>query len=147
MKHTRIVTRVQGGHLSPLVRRQLTGLLAKVKDGTDIVVELMEVPKRRTSAQNDFFHAAITPWAKEEGHNVDELKRDILGTVFGWEDSPLGYTKVPRKPRTSMLTTEEFSELIDRTVMIAAECGFLIQLPQEYNAAKWMPESMKHELR
>jgi hypothetical protein len=143
VKHTRIVTRVQGGHLSPLVRRQLTGLLAKVKDGTDIVVELFEVPKRRTMAQNDAFHSMITPWAKDEGHNVDELKRDLLGTVFGWAESPLKETRVPLKPRTSSLTVEEFSELMTRTADIAADCGYLVQLPSEYSASKWMPEEMR----
>ena len=37
-------------------------------------------------------------------------------TVFGWVESPLGESRVPREPRTSSLTTEQFSELIERTV-------------------------------
>lgn len=143
MKHTRIVTRVQKGHLPPLVRRQLATLLAKVVDGTAIVVELFEVPRQRSAAQNDGFHAMITPWAKDEGHNVDDLKRDLLGTVFGWAESPLKETRVPLKPRTSALTVEEFSELITRTADIAADCGYVIQLPSEYSASKWMPQEMR----
>lgn len=143
MKHTRIVTRVTGGHLNPLVRRQLTGLLARVKDGTDIVLEMFAVPTRRTAAQNDAFHAMITPWAKDEGHNVDELKRDLMGTIFGWEESPLGHTRVPMKPSTSALTVDEFSFLIERTADIAADCGYVIQLPSEYKEAKWLPADLR----
>ena len=143
MKHTRIVTRVDGGQFSPLVQRQLAGLLKSVKDGTSIVLELFQVPRQRTAAQSDAYHAMIRPWAADEGHVLDELKRDLLGEVFGWEESPLGKTNVPRKPSTVGLTVEEFSELMDRTIVIAAECGYLLQLPSEYNASRFMPESMR----
>jgi antitoxin (DNA-binding transcriptional repressor) of toxin-antitoxin stability system len=143
MKHTRIATTVQRGHLPLLVRRQIAALLSRVKDGSDIVIELYQRPVRRTAAQNDFFHAAIMPWAREEGHRIDDLKRDLLGIVFGWEDSPLREARVPKKPHTSQLTKEEFSELVERTVEIAAECGVVLQLPDEYRASRWMPESMR----
>lgn len=143
MKHHRLRATVTAGHLPLLVRRQIHGLLARVKDGTEIVIELFERPVRRTPAQNDFFHAAIMPWAREEGHRIDDLKRDLLGIVFGWEDSPLREARVPKKPHTSQLTKEEFSELIERTVEIAAECGVVLQLPEEYRASQWIPASMR----
>lgn len=143
MRHQRIVAMVTGGHLPLLVRRQVAALLSRVADGTAVVIELYERPVRRTSAQNDFFHAAIMPWAREEGHRIDDLKRDLLGIVFGWEDSPLREARVPKKPHTSQLTKEEFSELIERTVEIAAECGVVLQLPDEYRASQWMPASMR----
>ena len=143
MKHQRIATTVRAGHLPLMVRRQITTLLSRVKDGTDIVIEMFEKPVRRSMAQNDAFHAMVRPWAKEEGWDIDELKRDLLGTVFGWEGSPLGENRVPKKPHTSQLTKEEFVELMERTVEIAARQGVILQLPDEYNASKWMPESMK----
>jgi len=143
MKHTRLTATVTAGHLPLLVRRQIHGLLARVKDGTEIVIELFERPVRRTSAQNDAYHAMLRPWAREEGHDLDELKRDLLGTVFGWLESPLGESRVPREPRTSTLTTAQFSELVERTVQIAAECGVVLQLPDEYRASQWMPASMR----
>jgi hypothetical protein len=143
MKHQRLVATVTAGHLPLLVRRQLAALLARVADGTAVVVELYERPVRRTSAQNDAFHALIRPWAREEGHDVDELKRDLLGTVFGWVESPLGASRVPLQPHTSRLTTAQFSELMERTVQLAAECGVVLQLPDEYRASQWMPASMR----
>lgn len=143
MKYTRIAATVTNGHLPLFVRRQITGLLSRVKDGTDIVIEMFEKPTRRSAAQNDAFHAMIRPWAKEEGHDIDELKRDLLGIIFGWDESPLGESRVPREPRTSTLTTAQFSELVERTVQIAAECGVVLQLPDEYRSSRWMPESMR----
>lgn len=143
MKHTRINATVNDGHLPLLVRRQLASLLSRVQDGTEIVIELFERPVRRSMAQNDALHSMIRPWAREEGHDVDELKRDLLGTVFGWVDSPLGEGRTPREPHTSSLTQEQFSELMERTVQIAAECGVVLQLPDEYRASQWMPESMR----
>lgn len=142
MKHTRLAATVRDGHLPVLVRRQIAALLARVPDGAEIIIELFE-PRRRSTAQNDAYHAMLRPWAREEGHDIDELKRDVLGTVFGWVESPLGASRVPREPHTSSLTSEQFSELMERTVQIAAECGVMLQLPGEYRASQWMPESMR----
>ena len=143
MKHTRIVTRVDGGVVNPLVWRQLIGLFLGVKDGVSVIIEIFQVPQRRSAAQNDAFHAMIAPWARDEGHDVNDLKRDLLGTVFGWESSPLGYTNVPLKPSTAALTVEEFSELMERTVIVASSNGYMLQLPSEYSASKFMPEAMR----
>ena len=143
MKAQRIVTTVTAGQLPPLVQRQLAGLFAKVKDGTEVVLEAYQMPTRRTAAQSAGYHAMIAPWARDEGHNVDELKRDLLGEVFGWAESPLGHCRVPRKTRTSDLTVEEFSFLMERTVEVAAGCGYLLVLPSEFKASKFMPEAMK----
>lgn len=143
MKHQRITATVNGGHLPSMVRRQIVLVLAGVKDGTDIVIEMFQRPQRRSMAQNDAFHAMVRPWAKEEGWDIDELKRDLLGTVFGWDGSPLGENRVPKEPHTSSLSKEDFAELMERTVEIAARQGVILQLPDEYNASKWMPDSMK----
>lgn len=143
MKHTRIVTKVRDGHLPVIVRKQIATLLSHVKDGHTIVIELFQLPRVRTLAQNDGFHAMITPWAKEGGHVVDELKRDLLGEVFGWDGSPLNVARVPKKPHTSHLTIEEFSELMNRTVEIAADCGYVLTLPSEYTDSKFMPAEMR----
>lgn len=143
MKHQRIVAKIQDGHLPARVRTQIAAVLLRVKNGSTIIIEMFDVPQRRTAAQNDGFHAMIRPWAAEEGHDIDDLKRDLLGTVFGWEDSPLGATRVPLQPSTSALTKEQFSELITRTVDIAASTGYILQLPSEYITSQWMPQEMR----
>lgn len=133
MKAQKITAIVTGGHLPMRVRQQLATALKSVKDGTRVIVELREWPKRRTLLQNDGFHAMISPWAKDEGHDIADLKKDLLGIIFGWDGSPLGESRVPKKPHTSDLSVEEFHELIERTAIIAAQNGYLLELPSEYS--------------
>ena len=135
-RRAKFIGPVSGGVLDPFTRRQVAAFLAKLPDG-DIVIDLAEKSQRRSGAQNDGFHAMIVPWAHSEGHDVDDLKRDLLGTVFGWRDSPLGEQRIPLKPHTSDLTVEEFSELVERTAIIAAGLGVQLVLPSEYTGGRW----------
>lgn len=86
------------------------------------------------------FHAMISPWARDEGHRIEDLKRDLLRAVFGEFDhtDPItGKTeKVLAEPSTSKLSRGKYSELIDRTLEIAAECGYVLVAPSEYREQK-----------
>jgi hypothetical protein len=108
------------------------------RPGTRIVLVAKRYLRRRTLDQNAGFHAMITPWAQQEGHDIDELKRDLMGEIFGWlEVASLvtGEVKyVPRIPHTSDLDTEQFSLLIERTLEIAARCGVYLVSPAEWTA-------------
>jgi hypothetical protein len=82
------------------------------------------------------FHAMITPWARQEGHRLDDLKRDLLGAIFGHIEHVNPITgevvQVLAQPHTSKLSRAKYSELIERTLEIAAECGVLLEAPNEY---------------
>lgn len=82
----------------------------------------------------------IEPWCRDEGHRVDELKRDLLREIFGHDEytSPISgeVSLVPAKAHTSKLTVQEFCLLIEETMRIAAECGYLLVSPEEYKLAK-----------
>jgi hypothetical protein len=92
----------------------------------------------KTRLQEAGFHAMIAPWAKSEGHRIDDLKRDLLRHVFGEQEhiNPITgeVTMVLREPHTSMLSRAKYSELIERTLEIAAECGVFLEAPHEYRA-------------
>ena len=94
----------------------------------------------KTRLQENGFHAMIQPWAKSEGHRIDDLKRDILRHVFGEQEHANPITgeiaMVLREPHTSKLSRAKYSELIERTLEIGAECGVLLQAPDEYRKAK-----------
>lgn len=94
----------------------------------------------KTRLQEKGFHAMITPWARDEGHRVDDLKRDILRAVFGEQEhvNPITgeITMVLREPHTSTLSRAKYSELIERTLEIAAECGVVLEAPNEYRERK-----------
>lgn len=94
----------------------------------------------KTRLQECGFHAMITPWAKSEGHRIDDLKRDLLREIFGEIDHVNPITGEVRKelvePHTSTLSRAKYSELIERTLEIAAECSVLLEAPQEYRERK-----------
>lgn len=135
-QRAKFIGAVVAGKLSEFARRQVAAFIASLPDG-EVVVDIAEKSQRRTSSQNDGFHAMIDRWAREEGHDIDDLKRDLLGIVFGWEDSPLSETRTPKRPHTSELTVEEFSELVERTAIIAAGQGVQLVLPSEYSDGRW----------
>lgn len=94
----------------------------------------------KTRLQEAGYHAMIQPWAKSEGHRVDDLKRDLLRAIFGEREhtNPITgeITMVLREPHTSTLNRAKYIELIDRTLEIAAECGVLLEAPNEYRRRK-----------
>lgn len=81
----------------------------------------------------------LGPWAKE-GHRIDDLKADLLREIFGEMEhvNPITgeVTMVLREPHTSTLNRVQYSELIERTLQIAAECGVVLRAPHEYRKAK-----------
>lgn len=108
--------------------------------GEEVEIEFRKRRAKRSDRQNRGFHACIAPWAHEEGHNVDDLKRDVLREVFGTREvtnaitGEIGHELA--EPHTSRLDVHKFCFLMERTVEIAAGCGVLLQLPDEYKAAK-----------
>ena len=49
--------------------------------GQRVDVEIRPRKAKRSDKQNRAFHAAITPWARELGYHVEELKDELLGLV------------------------------------------------------------------
>lgn len=100
----------------------------------DVTVAPQGASKSRK--QEAGFHAMITPWAKSEGHRIDDLKRDLLREIFGEQEHVNPITgevgMVLREPHTSKLSRAKYSELIDRTLDIAAGCGVWLEAPDEH---------------
>lgn len=100
----------------------------------DVVVALQG--ELKTRLQESGFHAMITPWARDGGHDVEDLKDDLLREVFGVREhvNPVSgeVLCVLREPHTSKLNRTQYSELIERTLDIAAGCGYVLEAPHEY---------------
>ena len=94
----------------------------------------------KTRLQEAGFHAMIAPWAREEGHRIDDLKRDLLRAVFGEQEHTNPITgevmMALREPHTSTLNRSQYCELIERTLNIGAECGVVLVAPNEYRHLK-----------
>lgn len=108
--------------------------------GEECEIEFRKRRTKRSDKQNRAFHAMITPWALDEGHNIEDLKDDLLEAVFGLRETVnlvTGEVKhVLAEPHTSTLNTQQFAHLMERAVEIAAGCGVILELPDEYNARK-----------
>lgn len=108
--------------------------------GEEVELEIRKRRETRSLKQNAGFHAMIAPWCRDEGHAPDELKRDLLKEIFGTEEytSPISgeVTLVPKQAHTSKLSVQDFCLLIEETMRIAAECGYLLKSPEEYKLAK-----------
>lgn len=108
--------------------------------GKCVDVLIAEQGLMKSRLQESGFHAMITPWAKAEGHRIDDLKRDLLREVFGEIEhtNPINgeVSMVLREPHTSKLSRAKYSELIERTLEIAGECGVILEAPNEYRERK-----------
>lgn len=108
--------------------------------GEPIEVLIAPVGLMKSRKQEAGFHAMIAPWARDEGHRIEDLKRDLLRHVFGEVEHVNPITgeveKVLSEPHTSKLSRAKYSELIERTLEIAAECGVILEAPSEYRERK-----------
>jgi hypothetical protein len=124
------------GRISFDIPAQVTAYCRAHFAGARVDVEIRRRKARRSDRQNRAFHASLMPWARELGYHVEELKDELLGLVWGYEERVSRLTgEVTRhlvKPHTSHLTTAEFSELMAFTVIKAAETGYHMLLPDEF---------------
>lgn len=103
----------------------------------DVIIAPQGVMKSRL--QEKGFHAMLRPWVSE-GNRYDDLKQFLLGEIFGTMEVANPITGeivlVLREPHTSTLSRAKYSELIERTLQIAAEHGFILEAPNEYTRRK-----------
>jgi hypothetical protein len=117
------------------LRPWLLAVFQELKDG-DYTLTLDKAERRRSLKQNAALHKMLEPWCKE-GHDIEDLKDDLLEAVFGYREVVNAITgevkQVLAEPHTSKLTVEQFSHFMNRAVEIAAEvCGVILELPDEY---------------
>jgi hypothetical protein len=100
--------------------------------GKRVEVIVRKVRTQRSLDQNAYLHAVpFALLAEYWGEDIETTKLLCLGECFGWKDTRDGH-RVPIKPSTSGLTTEEGSHLIEWLPAWAMrEFGVSIPLPQE----------------
>ena len=116
-------------------QRQFDSYVAAKFRGEEIEIEVRKRRTRRSDQQNKLLWALLTPWSHFLGYEPTELKDELLGLLWGYEEHTSKLTgevlRVPNKGRSSKLTTAEFSELIDFMAIKAAETGYVMDLPDE----------------
>jgi len=95
---------------------------------------------KRSDRQNRALHALLTPWARERGWTVDNLKSVMLGIAFGHVEAVMPITgevvKVLAEPHSSRLDVGKFCHLVEEVLRVAAEDDFWLDSPEEYRLAK-----------
>lgn len=103
----------------------------------DVIITPQGAMKSRL--QEKGFHAMLRPWVSD-GNRYDDLKQFLLAEIFGTMEVPNPLTGeivlVLREPHTSTLSRTKYSELIERTLQIAAENGYILEAPNEYTRRK-----------
>lgn len=136
------VSVAEDGRVSFVHAPQARAYLRRLRqaEGEHFICQIYPHRAKRSDRQNRGFHAMISPWAREGGHRIDDLKRDLLEAVFGTLEVTSAVTgevrQVLAEPHTSKLTVGQFCELIDRTLELAAEQGVMLVAPDEYLKAK-----------
>ena len=89
MKQFSVLCTVRGGKLKLFDRDGFDRALATFMDGQELELTIGEAEQRKTRLQEKGFHAMITPWAKAEGHAIEDLKRDLLAEIFGLRETSM----------------------------------------------------------
>lgn len=131
-----------GGSLQHEFPGQVRAWLTRIAGDAGQFVEYQIWPSalKKSRRQEKGFHAMVSPWAKERGWKLDALKQFLLKEVFGTHEFVNPRTGesvlVLAEPHTSALTRAQYSELIERTLDIAAEDDYYLTAPDEYRRAK-----------
>jgi hypothetical protein len=132
-----VVTDAGVFELHPLEKVKFRAYAKRFK-GVECEITFRRRRTKRSDKQNRAYHRLLSEWALSEGHNIEDLKDDCLGAVFGYREvvSPITgeVRQVLAEPHTSTLDTVRFALLMERSVELAAGCGVILELPDEWKA-------------
>lgn len=102
--------------------------------GAEVVVFVADKAWLKTRQQEKGFHVMIQPLAASTGWSIAALKQYLLGEIFGWVNLTDGI-RVLVEPSTAALNKRQYSELIERTLEIAAtDFEVWLEAPSEWKA-------------
>lgn len=105
--------------------------------GAEVVIFIADKSWLKTRQQEKGYHAMISPLAREKGWKIDDLKQFFLGEIFGYTTSAVNGKEILVEPHTSHLNKRQYSELIERTMEIAAETFEMwLEAPSDYTERK-----------
>jgi hypothetical protein len=107
-------------------------VLAHYGDGEDLQLRIEEVGRKRTQAQNRFFHGPIIQAFMTTGLHQHEAKEMLALKFIPQEIRQLDGTTALVPGHTSDLNVEQFNDFIDACIQLAAENDILIE-----DSAEW----------
>ena len=128
-----------GGRLTLDFKTPFTAWVSKLAGatGAEVVIFVADRAWLKTRQQEKGYHVMIAPLAKEKGWAIEDLKRYFLAQIFGVTVSAIDGKEILVEPHTSKLSKRQYSELIERTLDIAAEqFETWLEAPSEWTARK-----------
>lgn len=115
-------------------REGMDAVFAAYGDGEDFLVSIEEAGRKRTRAQEKFFHGPVLKAFESFGYPKQEAK-EMLCLRFIPQEIHLmdgGVVLVPG--HTSALKVEEYNDLIEQCIQLAAENGQIVLDGAEWRA-------------
>lgn len=128
-----------GGKLTLDFKTPFTKWIAKLAGttGAEVVIFVADKAWLKTRQQEKGYHAMLKPLCLEKGWDVEDVKDYMLGKVFGVTTSKIDGRPILVEPHTSALSKAQYSELIERTLEIAAtEFEVWLEAPSEWKERK-----------
>lgn len=113
-------------------REGMDRLLAQFGDGEDYQITIEEAGRKRTQAQNRFFHGPILKAFEHVGYRKQEAKDMLCLQFIPQEVHQLDGSVVLVPGHTSALKVDEFNDLIDACMQLAAEHDIYIEDAEEW---------------
>jgi len=118
-----------------IILSNVLAFITQLPESKDWQIEIKPYVKRRSNDQNRaLWGVAYATLSKTTGNDPEDLHTYFLGEWSGWEviDVMGQHKRVPMR-RSSKLTTAEFSEFYEFIQRRAAEAGYNVPSPGEYD--------------
>jgi hypothetical protein len=142
MKSYSCLCTVSAGKLKLFERADFDRALATFPDGVEFELSLEEVGRKRTRAQEKFWHGPCLAPFIDAGYAKQEAKDMLMLMYDPQEVHQLDGSIVLVPGRTSKYTVGEYNALIEWTIRLAAEQGWVIE-----DADVWREQQEKKDAR
>lgn len=124
------------GKMKILDREGFDATFAEFGEGEEFNITLEEVGRKRTNAQNRFFHGPVLKAFMALGNGKQEAK-DMLCLMFIPHDIHMLDGSIVRVPgHTAALSVEDFNDLIENCIRLAAENGQNVKDADEWRSER-----------
>lgn len=136
MKTGTFICTKNNGKLKIFDLEGFNAVLSEYGDGEDLQLHVEEVGRKRTQAQNRFFHGPILKGFVTLGYGHQEAKEMLCLRFIPKEVRQMDGSVVLVPGHTSELTVEPFNNLIDECIQLAAENDIYIMDADEWRTAR-----------
>ena len=128
-----------GGKLELYAKDTFTAWIKKLAGttGAEVVIFVADKAWLKTRQQEKGLHVMLQPIVHEKGWPIADVKRYMLAKTFGVTKSMIDGSEILVEPHTSDLSKQQYSQLIESCLEIAAtEFEIWLEAPSEWTARK-----------